>query len=118
MPAYRMNWKSKWHPPGTGLPVVSESHNRCCFIPFPRKPWFLRVCSASLLKTLREKKKLLVMSNFSFSHSVFYSFREPSDIFIKFKKCCLQTLSFWKSLKFVVWERIISLPHNHMNLYI
>ena len=43
--------------------------------PFPNKPWFLRVCSARLLKTLWEKEKLLVKSNFSFSHSVFYSFR-------------------------------------------
>ena len=37
---------------------------------FPNKPWFLRVCSTSLLKTLGEKEKLLVTSNFSFSHSV------------------------------------------------
>ena len=32
-----------------------------------------------------EKEKLLVTSNFSFSHSVFYSFGEISAIFIKFK---------------------------------
>ena len=31
------------------------------------KPWFLRVCSRSLFKTLWEKEKLLVASNFSFS---------------------------------------------------
>ena len=43
-------------------------------------PW-----EASLLKTLWEKEKLLVTSNFSFTHSVFYTFREPCDIFIKFK---------------------------------
>ena len=41
---------------------------------FPKKPWFLRVCNTSLLKTLWEKEKLLVTSNFSFSHSVFYPF--------------------------------------------
>ena len=40
--------------------------------PFPNKPWFLRVCSTSLLKTVGEKEKLLVTSNFSFFHSVFY----------------------------------------------
>ena len=51
------------------------------FNPFPNKPWFLRVCSTSLLKTLREKEKLLVTSNFSFSHSVFYLFGELSAIF-------------------------------------
>ena len=42
--------------------------------PFPNKPCFLRVCSTSLLKTLCEKEKLLVTSNFSFSHSIFYPF--------------------------------------------
>ena len=45
------------------------------FSPFSNKPWFLRVCSTSLSKTLWEKEKLLVRSNFSFSHSVFYPFR-------------------------------------------
>ena len=54
------------------------------FNPIPNKPSFLRVCSTSLLKTLWEKKKLLVTSNFSFSHSVFYPFRERSSIFIEF----------------------------------
>ena len=34
-------------------------------------PVFLRVCSSSLLKTQWEKEKLLITSNFSFSHSVF-----------------------------------------------
>ena len=47
-----------------------------CLNSFPKKPWFLRVCSTILLKTLWEKKKLLVMSNFSFSHSVFYPLQE------------------------------------------
>ena len=55
------------------------------FNPFPNKPWFLRVCSTSLLKTLWEKEKLLVTSNFFFSHSVFYPFRELSVIYIKFE---------------------------------
>ena len=53
--------------------------------PFPNKPWFLHVCSISLLKTLWEKEKLLLTSNFSFSHSVFYPFEEFSTIFIKFE---------------------------------
>ena len=53
--------------------------------PFPNKPWFLRACNSSLLKTLREKEKLLVTSNFSFSHSVFYPFGELSAIFIQFE---------------------------------
>ena len=75
---------------------------------FPNKPWFLRVCSTSLLKTLWEKEKLLVTSNFSLPHSLFYPFRDLSALFIKFEivVCKLQTLSIWKSLKCVVWERV------------
>ena len=77
--------------------------------PFPNKPWFLRVCITSLLKTLREKEKLLVTSNFSYSHSVFFPFGEHSAIFIKFEivVCKLfhcgksEILSFGKGLKYV-----------------
>ena len=43
------------------------------------------VCSTSLLKTLWKKEKLLITSNFSFSHSVFYPFRGFSAISIKFE---------------------------------
>ena len=46
-------------------------------------PGFSSVYSESLLKTLREKEKLLVTSNFSFYYSVFYPFGELSAIFIK-----------------------------------
>ena len=51
----------------------------------PNEPWFLRVYGTSLLKTLWEKTKLLLMSNFFFSHSVFYPFIEISAILIKFE---------------------------------
>ena len=54
-------------------------------LPFPNKHWFLPLCNTSLLKTQWEKEKLLVTSNFSFSHSVFYLFGELSAIFIKFE---------------------------------
>ena len=48
-------------------------------------PWFLRVCSTSVLKTLWEKEKLLVKNNFSFTHSIFHLFRELPVIFSKFE---------------------------------
>ena len=75
--------------------------------PFPNKPLFLRVCSTSLLKTRWEKEKLLVTSNFSLSHSVFYTFRKLFVIFIKseiviwkhFQFGSVQNLSFGKGLK-------------------
>ena len=73
---------------------------------FPNKPWFLRVHSTGLLKTLWEKEKLLVMSNFFFSHSVFYLSRELSNIFINFKIVVCKLFQFGKSLKFGVWERV------------
>ena len=53
--------------------------------PFPNKPLFLRVCSKCLLKTMWEKEKLLVTSNFSFFHIVFYPSGKLSAIFIIFE---------------------------------
>ena len=58
------------------------------------KPWFLRVCSRTLLKTLWEKEKLLITSNFSFSHSVFYLLEELSAIFIKVEIVVSKLLQF------------------------
>ena len=53
--------------------------------PFPNKPCFLSVCSKSLIKTLWEKEKLLVTSNFSFSYTILFPFGELFAIFIKLK---------------------------------
>ena len=53
--------------------------------PFPHNDTFWRPWETSLSKTLWKKEKLLVTNNFSFPHSVFYQFRELSDILIKFK---------------------------------
>ena len=50
------------------------------FNPFPNKALFLHVCSTSLLKTIWEKEKLLIMSNFSFFQSIFYPMGELSTI--------------------------------------
>ena len=53
--------------------------------PFPNKPLLLCICQTCLLKTLWEKEKLLVKSNFSFSHSIFYPFGKLFTIFMKLK---------------------------------
>ena len=53
--------------------------------PFPHNDTFWRLWETSLLKTLWEKEKLLVTSNFSFSRSVFYLFEKLSSIFVKFE---------------------------------
>ena len=73
--------------------------NRCkinMFHPFPKKPWFLRVCTTILLKTLWENEKLLVTSDFSFSHRVFYQFGGLFAIFIKFEIVLFKVLQFGK----------------------
>ena len=67
------------------------------FYPFPNKPWFLPVCITSLLKKLREKEKLLVMSNFPFS-TVFSNLLHNFQPCLSIWNCRLQTLS-------VIWER-------------
>ena len=62
--------------------------------PFPIKPVFLRTCSTSLYKTLRKQKKLLSMSNFSFSHKAFYFFCKLTTIFLfKFETVISKLLS-------------------------
>ena len=45
------------------------------FNPLLQKYSFSGINNKQLFKTLWEKKKLLVTSNFSFSHNVFYSIR-------------------------------------------
>ena len=52
----------------------------------PRSPCFyLSAVQKKSFKTLWEKEKLLLTSNFSFSHSVSFPFGELSTIFIKSK---------------------------------
>ena len=52
---------------------------------YQTSPYFYMSAVMSILKTLCEKEKLLVMSNFSFSQSVFYPSVELWSIFIKFE---------------------------------
>ena len=83
----------------------------------PNNPWFVCVNSTILLKTLREKEKLLVTSNFSFSHIVFYPFRELSATLTKFEIviCKLsqfgrvKIFSFGKGLMYLTQVNLLSL---------
>ena len=93
---------------------VNKSCN-CLVNPFPNKPWFLCVCCESLLKTLQQKEKFLVTSNFSFSHSVFYLFGELH--LHQIQNCRLQTLTVWKSQNLVVWQRVKSSTLYSMNTH-
>ena len=91
------------------------------FNPFPNKPWFVCVCSTSLLKTMWEKEKLLVKSNFSFSHSVLYPFRDLSPPFPNkpwFVRVCSTSLSktMWEKQKLLVASNF-SFTHSVLYLF-
>ena len=70
--------------------------------PFRNRPWFLCVCSTSLLKTLWEKDILLVTSNFSFFPQCYLSILRAFCLFHQIWNCHLQTFSVLNSLKFVI----------------
>ena len=70
---------------GQILPYEFYSEMRIRLNPFPHNDNFWHLWETSLLKTLWEKEKLLVTSNFSFSHSVFYLFGKLSSILVKFE---------------------------------
>ena len=75
-------------------PALQVTNFTLVYYPFQNKPGILHVCSSSLLETLWEKEKLLVMSNFFFSHSVLYSFGELSATFIKFEIVVCKVFQF------------------------
>ena len=50
--------------------------------PFPNKPLFLPVCNTSLLKTIWEKEKLVITSNFCFFQSIFNLFLKKEKILV------------------------------------
>ena len=74
--------------------------------PFPNKPWFLHFYGISLLKILWEKEKLLKMSNFSFSHSVFYGFEELSAGFINFEIIVCKLFQFGRAQNLSLGKRL------------
>ena len=57
-------------------------------------PGFYESAVQIFLKTRWVEEKLLVMSNFSFSHGVFYPFGELSAIFIEFKMVVCKLFQF------------------------
>ena len=73
---------------------TNGSHFSCeRFQLYPKQDLIFK-CLQTLLKTLREKKKLLIKSKFSFSHSVFYLFGELCSSFNKFEIVVCKTFQF------------------------
>ena len=82
--------------------VFTTQRRLHCFTevnPFSKQAlfFFLHVCSTSRLKTLCEREKLLVISNFSFTLSVFYPFGELFAISINLKLLSAYSFSLEES---------------------
>ena len=60
------------------------------------------------------KGEFALNEQFFYSQNVFYPLGELSAIFIKLKSCHLQTITVWKNLKFVIWERVNPLPDDEI----
>ena len=88
-------WKCKCRIPKVGQYHFILSPHTPAFNSFPNTPLFLRACSASLLKILWEEENLLITSNFSFSHNVFYPSGELSTIFLKYNIVICKLFHFW-----------------------
>ena len=68
---YKHNWHRHVFRSTSALYAKSLISSHISVNPFPHNDIFWRPWETSLLKTLLEKEKLLITSNFSFSHSVF-----------------------------------------------
>ena len=81
--------------------TCTKSIYKSIFHPFPNKPWLLRVCSTSLLKTVG-KEEIARNEQFLLFPQHFLPFWRTFCHFHQIKNCRLQTLSIWKSTKSVV----------------
>ena len=75
--------------------------------PFPNKPFFLRVCMwyKSFEKT-EGKGEIACNEQFLLFPQCFLTIWRTFSHFHQIQNCPLKTLSVWKSLQFVVWERV------------
>ena len=74
--------------------------------PFPNKPWFLRVCNTSVFENSVGKGEIARNEQFLLFPQSFLPFWRTFCHFHQIQNCHLQTLSVWKGLKFVIWERV------------
>ena len=94
------------------LPVHLSMLSWSSLNPFPNKPWFLRMCGKSLLKTMWKKEKLLVTSNFTFFHGVFYPFSELSAIFTRFEIVLCKLIQLIRVQNLLFGKGLTGTPHN------
>ena len=84
----------------TACSLKFESYLHCLHMnlnPFPNKPYFFVSWVQVFWKHFWKKEKLLIMSSFSFSHSVFLQFREFSAFSSNLKLSSANSLSLDES---------------------
>ena len=74
--------------------------------PFPNKSWFLRVCGTKAFESTAGKGEFARNEQFLLFPQCFLPVWRAFCHFHQIWKCRLQTLWNWKSLKFIVWERV------------
>ena len=73
---------------------------------FPKQALVFTCLQSKSFENTVGKGEIARDEQFLLSLGVFYLFGEDSAIFIEFEIVVMQTLSIWKSLKFVVWEKV------------
>ena len=76
------------------------------FNPFQNKPWFLRCLQNKSFENTVGKEEIAHNEQFLLLPQRFLPFCRSFCLIHQIKNCRLQTLSVWKSLKFVVWEKV------------
>ena len=77
------------------------------FNPFPNKPWFFMCLQYKSFENTGGKGEIAHNEQFLLFPQCFLSVWGTFFYLHQTYNCCLQTLSVWKSLKFVIWERFI-----------
>ena len=80
-------------------------HRLCHFNPFQNKPWFLHVCWKFFFENTVGKGEIAHNKQFLIFPQCFLPFSRTFCNFSSNLKLSSATLSVWKNLKFVVWER-------------
>ena len=76
------------------------------FNPFPNKPWFFTCRKHKSFENTVGKEETAQNKQFVLFPRCFLPVWRAFCHFHQIWNCHLQTLSVWKSLKFVVWERV------------
>ena len=93
--------------------------------PFPNKPWFLTCLQYKTLENTVGKGEIARYEQFLLFPRCFLPVSRTFCNFHQIWNCCLQSLSVWKILRFVVWERVIHFyekwyqgsQHTHVVMY-